>query len=55
MSQVMIFSNEGKKIQEFNDVNSGTIINMNNYASGFYLIKIKDKNGEMQVIKLSKK
>lgn len=55
MSQVMIFSNEGKKIQEFNDVNSGTTINMNNYASGFYLIKIKDKNGEMQVIKLSKK
>ena len=42
-------------IQSFTQVNSGTVINMSNYASGFYMVKIKDKNGEMQVIKLSKK
>lgn len=55
MSEVSIYSNEGKMVQSFTQVNSGTVINMNNYASGFYMIKIKDKNGEMQVIKLSKK
>ena len=55
MSEVSIYSNEGKMIQSFTQVNSGTVINMSNYASGFYMVKIKDKNGEMQVIKLSKK
>lgn len=54
MSQVILCSKEGKKIQELNQVNSGTVINMNNYPSGFYLIKIKDKNGTMQMMKITK-
>lgn len=55
MSQISIYNNEGKKIQEFTQVNSGTSINMNAYTSGLYLIKIQDKNGEMQVMKITKK
>jgi hypothetical protein len=55
MSEVSIYSNEGKLIQQFTQVISGSVISINNYSSGFYIIKIKDKNGEMQTMKLTKK
>lgn len=55
MNEVSIFNNQGTLIQQFNQVKSGTVVYLNNYAPGFYIIKIKDKNGEMQVVKLTKK
>ena len=55
MNEVSIFNNKGMLMQQFVQVNSGTQISLNNYASGFYILKIKDKNGEMQVVKLTKK
>ncbi|MDI9320278.1 MAG: hypothetical protein QM530_07355 [Phycisphaerales bacterium] len=45
MSQVTLFSREGKKIQELNQVSSGTLYQYEYLYIRFYLIRIKDKNG----------
>lgn len=54
LGEVSIYSVEGKKIQSIGQMNSGSSISMSQYPSGFYLIKIIDKNGETQSIKISK-
>lgn len=55
IEKVIIYSNEGLKLQELNQLNSGAAIDMNAFATGLYLFKIQDKNGNVQVIKVSKK
>jgi alpha-tubulin suppressor-like RCC1 family protein len=55
IEDVVILSNEGKKIQSFKLLPSGSSIDMSNYASGLYFIKITDQNGTTQVVKISKK
>ena len=54
ISNVVITSNDGRKLQEFKELNSGSSIDMNAYSQGLYLIKIIDKNGDSQVIKVTK-
>ena len=54
MENVIVTSNDGRKLQEFTKLNSGSSIDMNGYSQGLYLIKIIDKNGEAQTVKVSK-
>lgn len=54
MDMVILYNNEGKKLQVMQDVSSGTVINMNTYNPGMYILQIIDKNGATQSIKVNK-
>jgi alpha-tubulin suppressor-like RCC1 family protein len=55
IEELVVLSNEGKKIQTFKSLPSGSFIDMSTYASGLYFIKTTDQNGAVQVVKISKK
>lgn len=55
IQELCIYNNMGQMIQCLNNVQSGTNISMDSYNTGLYFIKVSDKNGDIQTIKLTKK
>lgn len=55
VEQLSILSADGRTLQEFNRLDSGSLIDLSGYTNGLYLIKVRDNNGETQIIKVSKK
>lgn len=55
IQSLAVFNSEGLKVQEFSNLTSGSSIDMSSYIPGLYMIKIMDKNGEAQVIKVTRK
>ncbi|GAA4455543.1 hypothetical protein GCM10023092_19380 [Rurimicrobium arvi] len=55
LTAVAVFSNEGRKVKEVENLASGSAVDLSGCASGLYLIKVTDAQGQSQVIKVSKR
>lgn len=54
IAQLEVYSNEGKLLMRFSNLKSGSSVDMGNLASGVYLVKITDGNGETQNTRITK-
>lgn len=54
LQTVSIYSNDGKQIYTTTNFRLGNSIDLSRYASGVYMLKIVDKNGDTEIMKVVK-
>ena len=54
MQSVEIFTAEGRKMQQLNNFSMGNSIDLSNYAPAAYIVRLTDKNGNTEVIRIIK-
>lgn len=54
VQSVTVFANDGRQMIQVNNFSFGNSIDMRNYGPGVYMLKIVDKNGNVELLKVVK-